>query len=906
MRYWAKYRKDHISGVGRIHLLPCHLLDVAAVGYLMVTNNLFGAADTLKQVGLEGESGAQFFAWLLSSHDIGKFACSFQREVWVGGQEDCRELVCQNFRHDVLGYAFWREIFEEPEKLEKVLPKSELGTGRKAGILDIWISVTTGHHGVPPKLKENLNNFTSQNKKDAFQYLEEALKLFPLAEIPVCFKQKEVRHRTKYYSWVISGLVVLCDWIGSNEKFFQWVDEEFPLKVYWEKALSEAERALAILPPSPKVSEFQNIRSLFPYIHTPSPLQEVSTEIQLNKIGAQLFILEDLTGSGKTESALTLAKRLMSSGRANGIFYALPTMATANAMYSRLVDVLSKLYLPGSKPSLILAHSRSRLMEGFTSKIWDNLLKGSSEFNNETPVYAGCASWFAESSKKALLADVGVGTIDQALMGVLQFRHNNLRLLGLEKKVFIVDEVHAYDAYMGKELEQLISVLAYYGAPIILLSATMSQTQRTQYLSAFQSVLSVEPSKDSDVETLSYPLFTKADSNGIESIPVLSNRPRNIDVSWLSSEKQCIEYIIEKASSGKSVVWIRNTIDDALRAFRSLLSSKKIDPEKILLFHSRFAFSDRQRIEEQAVSELGKRSSSERAGKIVIATQVIEQSLDIDADELISDLAPIDLLVQRSGRLHRHNRDASGRVKDTGADERGTPVLHILAPRWAESPQQDWYSAMFHAGAYVYPNHARLWLTQKVLREQGTIQLPDNARLLIESVYGNGLDIPSGLQDSALEDRGKEYSARSMAKNNLIVFSAGYSSVSFQEDLSSADWNSGVSDDIDDSYFAGDVSTRLASESVNIWLAQNTNGKIIPYSGGDGPEAWESSRLSVRRGWWEKNKNACIGLSEDCLEDWCREHKKNKDYSLVLLVEENCDFYTDREGLVGNNKKQEE
>lgn len=189
MRYWAKYRKDHISGVGRIHLLPCHLLDVAAVGYLMVTNNLFGAADTLKQVGLEGESGAQFFAWLLSSHDIGKFACSFQREVWVGGQEDCRELVCQNFRHDVLGYAFWREIFEEPEKLEKVLPKSELGTGRKAGILDIWISVTTGHHGVPPKLKENLNNFTSQNKKDAFQYLEEALKLFPLAEIPVCFKE---------------------------------------------------------------------------------------------------------------------------------------------------------------------------------------------------------------------------------------------------------------------------------------------------------------------------------------------------------------------------------------------------------------------------------------------------------------------------------------------------------------------------------------------------------------------------------------------------------------------------------------------------------------------------------------------------------------------------------------------
>ena len=150
-----------------------------------------------------------------------------------------------------------------------------------------------------------------------------------------------------------------------------------------------------------------------PYIHTPSPLQEVSTEIQLNKIGAQLFILEDLTGSGKTEAALTLAKRLMSSGGRMG-FLCSSNHGDGKCYVLQVVDVLSKLYLPGSKPSLILAHSRSRLMEGFTSKIWDNLLKGSSEFNNETPIYAGCASWFAESSKKALLADVGVGTIDQA------------------------------------------------------------------------------------------------------------------------------------------------------------------------------------------------------------------------------------------------------------------------------------------------------------------------------------------------------------------------------------------------------------------------------------------------------------------------------------------------------------
>ena len=126
--------------------------------------------------------------------------------------------------------------------------------------------------------------------------------------------------------------------------------------------------------------------------------------------------------------------------------------------------------------------------------------------------------------------------------------------------------------------------------------------------------------------------------------------------------------------------------------------------------------------------------------------------------------------------------------------------------------------------------------------------------------------------------------------------------MSFQEDLSSADWNSGVSDDIDDSYFAGDVSTRLASESVNIWLAKNTNGKIIPYSGGDGPEAWESSRLFVRRGWWEKNKNACIGLSEDCLEDWCREHKKIRTIPLYSSSRRIAIFIRTEKGLSETTK----
>ncbi|HAO1991548.1 TPA: CRISPR-associated helicase/endonuclease Cas3, partial [Escherichia coli] len=188
--------------------------------------------------------------------------------------------------------------------------------------------------------------------------------------------------------------------------------------------------------------------------------------------------------AGKTEAALILAHRLIAAGKAQGLFFGLPTMATANAMYDRLVKTWLAFYSPESRPSLVLAHSARTLMDRFNESLWSGDLVGSEEPDEQT-FSQGCAAWFADSNKKALLAEIGVGTLDQAMMAVMPFKHNNLRLLGLSNKILLADEIHACDAYMSCILEGLIERQARGGNSVILLSATLSQQQRDKLVAAF-------------------------------------------------------------------------------------------------------------------------------------------------------------------------------------------------------------------------------------------------------------------------------------------------------------------------------------------------------------------------------------------------------------------------------------
>lgn len=308
-----------------------------------------------------------------------------------------------------------------------------------------------------------------------------------------------------------------------------------------------------------------------------------------------------------------------------------------------------------------------------------------------------------------------------------------------------------------------------------------------------------------------------------------------MSVGWLHSEQECIARIESAVSQGKCIAWIRNSVDDAIKVYRQLLARGVIPASSLSLFHSRFAFSDRQRIETETLARFGKEDSSQRAGKVLICTQVLESSVDCDMDEMISDLAPVDLLIQRAGRLQRHIRDINGQLKRDGKDERSPPELLILAPVWDDAPGDEWFGSAMRNSAYVYPDHGRIWLTQRVLREQGAIQMPHAARLLIESVYGEDVVMPEGFARSEQEQVGKYYCDRAMAKKFVLNFRPGYAA------------------NIND-YLPEKLSTRLAEESVSLWLATCIASVVKPYA--NGAHAWEMSVVRVRRSWWKN-----IGMS---------------------------------------------
>ena len=254
---------------------------------------------------------------------------------------------------------------------------------------------------------------------------------------------KALKKRLKSVSWQLAGVAVLADWLGSNQDYFNYCDKPKELNVYWhEIALEKAKEAIGALPKTPEVSAFQSIKNLFDFIQQPTPLQHYAITEPLTE-QPQLFILEDVTGAGKTEAALILTQRLMAQGLADGLYIALPTMATANAMYKRLGNVYRKFYQSGSEPSLILAHGARELSQDFQDSVVlakqlkadGNYLSGKNEEDQELSATAYCNAWLADSRKKALLADVGVGTLDQTLLAVLPARHQSLSLLGFPTPV---------------------------------------------------------------------------------------------------------------------------------------------------------------------------------------------------------------------------------------------------------------------------------------------------------------------------------------------------------------------------------------------------------------------------------------------------------------------------------------
>ncbi|WP_457673066.1 CRISPR-associated helicase Cas3', partial [Thiolapillus sp.] len=374
-------------------------------------------------------------------------------------------------------------------------------------------------------------------------------------------------------------------------------------------------------------------------------------------------------------------------------------------------------------------------------------------------------------------------------------------------------EVHAYDAYTSEHIKTLLRFHAALGNSLVLLSATLTRRQRSELAEAFASGTGTR------IESEHYPLLTHVTADGsVQETPVATRASvaRQVNTDFVHDEAGVIERIRQAVDAGQCVCWIRNTVADARDAWRQLADADWLAPDHLHLFHSRYAYRDRIAIEQDIVSRFGKGSTEKnRAGHVLIATQVVEQSLDLDFDLMISDLAPIDLLIQRAGRLHRHARG-----------DRGTPLLIVHAPPFDDDPQADWYEHHFPKANFVYANTLVLWRSQKILAEKGGWRMPDDARELLEFVYDDEGEIPPGLIDASMKAKGDETAERDLASFAALRLENGY-----QRDQR---WDEDAR-----------IATRLGDESRTVYLARWEDGQLHPWAE-DERYYWDLSSLSVR------------------------------------------------------------
>jgi CRISPR-associated endonuclease/helicase Cas3 len=511
--------------------------------------------------------------------------------------------------------------------------------------------------------------------------------------------------------------------------------------LYWNVACERADQAcrkigLLAEPLSFQATGSPLLARLFPAIFPhfpPSPLQRAASTMPLPAPGRRILI-ESETGSGKTEASLTLYARLRAEGLVGGLFFALPTRATAAAISDRVAHFLGCAYADVGAPTSALAvGGQAQRTEGFGFPGVDPDLYPDADDRE-------LRAWASSSSKKYLTAEIVVGTLDQLLLGGLPVRHAHLRLAAATRHLLVVDELHSYDRYMGEILSRVLDLHSCAGGVSVLMSATLSEKERLRY------ALVDEPPRSSTARTASeaeYPMLAEAVPHGADPWRAheLASEPSRFgkELRWsMIDESDLVGIAASAAVDGARVCVLRNTVTGARTSLDALAADSVAGdhlwhpypargPDRPA-YHSRYTRADRAALDAAVLRDFGRTGAA--SGTILVATQVVEQSLDVDFDLMISDLPPVDALLQRVGRLHRH-------------PERVRPLGHVDAQTYVIGPADatftEWLNQKKERGengwGTVYEDLVDLELTVGVIRDHPEIKIPEQNRLLIELVY---------------------------------------------------------------------------------------------------------------------------------------------------------------------------
>ena len=655
-------------------------------------------------------------------HDIGKATPVFQIQKGYSSSPDLDNVLLE--RIEGCGYSDIRELVLASPRCSHHSLAGQVILSR-SGVREDLASIIGAHHGNPVDERSICDNqefyptnyYQSEEASSDIwcRWYDTQAFILKLA-LDQCgfFDVKALPSFSIPAQVILSGILIMADWIASNTDYFPLIPvnqtEILDENYRFSKGIRDWCKSLPL-----KFEEPDNINNLYEkrFSFMPRNVQEVIFNTINNTQSPGLMIIEAPTGIGKTEAALAAAEQIAAKTSRGGVFFGLPTQATSNGIFERInnwLEGVTKEY--DCTSSIRLVHGKAAL-----NSIMQTLMDAShvaEDYEDQETVIVN--EWFS-GRKKTMLDDIVVGTVDNFLLTALRQKHLALRHLGFQKKVVIIDEVHAYDAYMQEYLYEAIRWMGAYGVPVILLSATLPCNIRIKLTEAYLRGLGLKKREIdmSQIEPRSdqYPLITYTDGGNVkQNDKFLKQRNKKV---FIESLKESVLYdkIEELIQKGGIIGIIVNTVKRAQHIAKQC--SELFGEDKVDLLHSNFISAGRIRKEGQLIRMIGKNANRPRT-KIIIGTQVMEQSLDIDFDVLITDLCPMDLLIQRIGRLHRHDIKRPEQHKE--------PVVFILGMN---------EKFEFEEGSERVYGGYLLMRTQKFL--PSSIFIPGDVSSLVQKVY---------------------------------------------------------------------------------------------------------------------------------------------------------------------------
>jgi CRISPR-associated endonuclease/helicase Cas3 len=723
--FWAKTTSDDKPGISVLE----HMLNVGFVARAIAARR----AELLRLFRLQ----PSIVAALAALHDLGKISPEFQQK--------CEEWLKERNLLDIARRWDWGNKLRPDHgkithaALQKYFCESNIDE-QTAMFLP---AVLGGHHGRlnPPDDRGFRLNNSIVDEHSGIGWEKERKQAIGAVFSQFGIKPSEISiDDSSPALWWIGGLTSVADWIGSDERYFPpegGMDASKVAEVA-EKCLNEIGfEELHVIRGRSFSDLFQTEIKGNIVKFEPNKMQSAALS---NITDRGVYIIEAPMGSGKTEAALGAAYNLLSSGKANGVYFALPTQATSNRMHLRMKIFVERIS-PGAVESKLI-HSNSWLVNDKLPTLSPVRTIGRNEEDAETG-----RDWFS-SAKRALIAPFGVGTMDQALLGVVAAKHFFVRQFALAGKVVILDEIHSYDLYTGTLIDRLIETLEKLGCTVIVLSATLSRARRELIVPSGK--IRAGPSSKEP-----YPLITgRKNGKALKPLAISPPKPKTIGVTFIP-ESKAVSLAIDTATKGACVVWVCDTVDSAQRLYRQIRNDNAAR-FPIGLLHAHFPFWRREKLEEEWMTRLGKESGT-RCGSILVSTQIVEQSVDLDADLMITELAPTDMMLQRMGRLWRHDRGKRPVLKPQIVIlEEAKSLQEFRKIEAKEIPKPLGDKALVY-DPYVLLRSLEEWSKLK------KVIVPKDVRKLIEGTYKERKIEPKGWQKLLEEMEGKKLALKGKA-----------------------------------------------------------------------------------------------------------------------------------------------